>query len=120
VTAPAAGRATSQTPGTQAALAAYGELPLSFIENRGQVDGDVAYYAVDAAAVVYFTREGMVIGPTGRSVSDELRVAFAGAAPAAIESLGRAPGVVNYYGGADRRRWFEGVPTHAGVRYVAP
>ena len=38
---------------------AYGKLPLYFIENRGQIDGRVAYYIQGSDKTIYFTAEGL-------------------------------------------------------------
>ncbi|HST22801.1 MAG TPA: hypothetical protein VLR90_16880, partial [Blastocatellia bacterium] len=43
---------------------AYGRLPLQFIENQGQTDSRVAYYAQDGNTNVYFTSEGITISLT--------------------------------------------------------
>lgn len=39
----------------------YGRLPLYFIENRGQVDKRVKYYAAGKGQTLFFTRQGMVL-----------------------------------------------------------
>src|SRR5689334_3149727 len=43
---------------------AYGKLPLQFIENQGQVDSRVAYYAQNRNANIYFASDGITIGLT--------------------------------------------------------
>src|SRR5437899_1633936 len=48
---------------------AFGTLPLSFVENRGQVDPRVAYYVPGDDTIVYFTREGVTIAMTGSTLS---------------------------------------------------
>jgi hypothetical protein len=44
---------------------AFANLPLSFIENQGQVDGRVAYYVQGGHTTVYFTPGGLTIALTG-------------------------------------------------------
>src|ERR1700686_4998901 len=44
----------------QQALAAYGNLPLTFVENRGQTDRRVRYYAQRGNFAVYFTPREVV------------------------------------------------------------
>jgi hypothetical protein len=70
---PSAGPARAQT--TAAALpaatqpqilAAWGQLPLYFIENRGQVDARVAYYVQGRDTSVYFTAQGVTFALTGQ------------------------------------------------------
>jgi len=57
-----AGNEDSPAPGRpQVRLAEnYGRLPLHFIENRGQVDDRVQFYAKGRGYGIYFTREGVV------------------------------------------------------------
>jgi len=45
---------------------AYGEMPLYFIENCGQLDGQVAYYLPGSDKTLYFTAEGVTFALTGR------------------------------------------------------
>ena len=47
------------------------KLPLAFIENRGQVDGRVAYYLQGRGTTVYFTSQGVTIALTGPTVSTD-------------------------------------------------
>ena len=52
--------AQSNAPESAAALAArYGQLPLLFVENRGQTDPQVAFTLQAGAATVYFTPTGV-------------------------------------------------------------
>src|SRR5262245_9193728 len=48
----------------------YGQLPLYFIENQGQVDGRVAYYVAGKDKTLYFTAQGITIALTGRAIQD--------------------------------------------------
>lgn len=50
---------------------AYNKLPLRFIENQGQSDSRVAYYAQSGNAEIYFASEGVTIGLTDDSFSSE-------------------------------------------------
>ena len=43
------------------ALAAYGKLPLGFVENRGQTDARVRYYASGPRYAFYLTRQEVVL-----------------------------------------------------------
>jgi len=57
-------------PGTTSRVReAFGTLPLSFVENRGQVDPRVAYYVPGHDTAFYFTREGVTIALTGSTLS---------------------------------------------------
>ena len=45
----------------------YGELPLYFIENRGQLDRHVAYYLAGSDKSLFFTRQGVLIAMQRRA-----------------------------------------------------
>ncbi len=60
-------------------LATFDQIPLQFVENRGQLDSRVAFYAQGRDTTVYFTPRGVTFGLTGaasghggRGVSDAL------------------------------------------------
>lgn len=46
---------------------AYGNLPLYFIENRGQLDNRVGYYSQGAGSSLFFTRHGITFSLAGAS-----------------------------------------------------
>ena len=62
--APLSGLSRPDEATKQSIKQAYGRLPLQFIENRGQADSRVAYYAQDGNTNVYFTSEGITISLT--------------------------------------------------------
>ena len=94
---------------------ALGDLPLSFIENRGQVDPRAAYYLRGAGASVYFTPEGLAlsVAPEGRSRPAELAVEFPGADPVTPVARGRTSAVVSPFSTGSG----SGVPTFSEVAY---
>ena len=134
-------------PGTTSRVReAFGTLPLSFVENRGQVDPRVAYYVPGHDTAFYFTREGVTIALTGSTLSrasgpDGLRdvarqtglpslpdregspqrwavkLDFVGANPE-VRPVGQdpTPAVVSYFKGP-REAWKTGLPTYASVVY---
>jgi hypothetical protein len=50
--------------------AAFGKLPLYFVENRGQLDDRVAYYVPGRDASVYFSPQGVTCALTGGGGGD--------------------------------------------------
>src|SRR5437867_8009552 len=134
-------------PGTTSRVReAFRTLPLSFVENRGQVDPRVAYYVPGHDTAFYFTREGVTIALTGSTLSrasgpDGLRdvarqtglpslpdregspqrwavkLDFVGANPE-VRPVGQdpTPAVVSYFKGP-REAWKTGLPTYASVVY---
>src|SRR5437667_245698 len=134
-------------PGTTSRVReAFGTLPLSFVENRGQVDPQVAYYVPGHDTSVYFTRQGVTIALTGATPSrasgpDGLRdvarqtglpslpnregspqrwavkLDFVGANPEVrLRGQDPTPAVISYFKGP-REAWKTGLPTYAGVIY---
>src|SRR5262245_56694363 len=123
-------------------LAAFGQLPLYFIENQGQVDGPVAYYVQGRDTTLYFTPQGITfalsgppahqdalpsavrpiaLGPTRNEQEVRqrwgLRLDFVGANPQ-VRPLGQDPtaAVVSYFKGP-KEQWHPGLKTYATLRY---
>jgi hypothetical protein len=118
-------------------LGSYGNLPLSFEANSGQVDKSVKFLArgsgyglflkrnevelvlcktASGAAQSHFPRK---LSSNGQSaVCDVVRMQLAGASNK-VESLGeeQLPGRVNYFIDSDSAKWHSNVPTYAKVRY---
>src|SRR5262249_22032707 len=95
-------------------LQAYAKLPLTFVENRGQKDGQVRYYAQGNRYAFYLTREGVVLSfakgsMAMRFVDANPRVRVSGEQPAA--------GEVNDFHGSDQSRWRSRLPHYAQVVY---
>ncbi|MFZ5453878.1 MAG: SBBP repeat-containing protein [Thermodesulfobacteriota bacterium] len=123
-------------------------LPLYFVENRGQVEGRIKYYAQGQGRAVYFTPAGLQfsllkaanpVGATGRGprkgkAQREARLARIPAAHTLplhfnLTPVGMSPGVkisgvglqagqVNYLRGADPKKWRTGIPTYGAVAYL--
>jgi hypothetical protein len=116
-----------------------------FIENRGQIDGTVQYYAPGARASVYFTRDAVVLdlkqiqGSPGQVISRPGAIAgsvpedagipsmtrgcaaylrFEGANPAStIEARNELGTKFNYFRGNDPSGWRTNVPAYGEVVY---
>ncbi len=115
-------------------------LPLTFIENRGQMHADVGYCVNGDNTVFYFTPRGVTIsliesqtiltthhrGKKGLAREEEspqgrqrwtLNLDFVGANPHARPvALQQRPGVVSYFKGP-REQWKTGLKTYGKVRY---
>ena len=125
-----------------ALLQAYGKLPLSFMENQGQLAQEVRYAAHGARYDLFLTSQEAVVtlrhsqhldfSPRHRAASlkamralrksgaatASLRLRFAGSNPAPeIAGLENLPGKVNYFIGNDPKKWHTGIPTFAQVKY---
>jgi len=125
----------------QELLEAYQKLPLYFIENRGQLNEEVLYYAKLPQGTVYFTGEKVVFQVVEKkkqdknsALSPESRVSdgqqaqlsrqvsfslnFAGANKnVRPKALGLNEGKVNYLTGSDPAKWRTGIPTYREVVY---
>jgi hypothetical protein len=133
---------SSGTPlATQAATqvrakAAYGKLPLFFIENRGQVEGPAAFYLPARDKTVYFTPQGLTISlseprasarapqlqPAAFRINEPhhqwtLKLDFIGANPhARLRGQDPAPTTVSYFKGAPTA-WRTGLRTFSTLVY---
>ncbi len=117
-----------------------GQLPLYFIENRGQLDRRVAYYVQGRDNSVYFTRDGITFALTQRKPVDRassrlekagladslaepierwaVKLDFVGANPdVRIRSGDKTPAVVSYFKGS-QEEWRTGLPTFGSIEYV--
>ena len=138
---PVASRAES----AEQMLNAYANLPLAFVENRGQVDARVGYYAQGSRYAFYFTPEAIILSflkgdsaapAAGQGAHDiatvvaattaetpatqgvTLALRFLGGNPQAVpEAQERAPGEVNYFRGNDPARWQTQLPSFAQIVY---
>ncbi|MCF8142533.1 MAG: SBBP repeat-containing protein [Deltaproteobacteria bacterium] len=133
------GAAASGKADRESILEAYGNLPLHFIENKGQLDSRVRFYVKTSGQTLYFTDEGIVFdllrwekaawkrtrGPKkGPYTSEEkperlvFSLGFENAREGVLmEGLDRQEGGINFLAGNDRSQWKTGIPTYRGVVY---
>src|SRR5262245_29059527 len=103
-----------------AILDAYAHLPIAFVENRGQTDRRVRYYAVGSRYSFYLTQNAIVLSFLNESAASELALSlqFLGSNPSAvIYGEKRAAGDVNYFHGNDATEWRTNVPRYSQVVY---
>ena len=111
------------------ALEAYGNMPLSFIPNRGQIDSQAAFYAQGAGYGMYFTPRSAILSFTeGGSTDQTLPAAPTSGVNLALEFVGSSrqvrlgaeepgEGTVNYFQGNDPSDWQADLPTFGEVMY---
>ena len=97
------------------------QLPLYFIENRGQVGAAARYYIQGRDRTLYFTPDGVIFrlagDPAAGSPAYILTLQFAGADPTVRpEGVDRAEMTVSYFTGPPDR-WRTGLPSYAGLLY---
>ena len=119
---------------------AYGKLPLSFEENRGQTAKEVRYLAHGAGYELFLTSHEAVLAlrsrchydlsPLHRTASlraarkackeqlTAVRLQLEGADPhPSVNGMARLPGRINYFVGNDPKKWHTDVPSYARVKY---
>jgi len=104
------------------ALNLFRELPLYFIENKGQVNGEVKYYAKLSGMNVYFTEEGIVYQFIRKEAEmakvENIIVKFVGAnKKVKIEGLEESEAKVNYFIGNNPEKWIREARTYKKVIY---
>ncbi len=101
----------------------FGNLPLSFEMNQGQVDSDVTFLSRGNGYTMYLAGDEAVMvlnkpleGESGAASVVRLQLIGANPNPQALgqEEL---PGKINYFIGNDPAKWQTDVPTYAKVRY---
>ncbi len=101
----------------------YDTLPLSFIENLGQIDRRVAFHLRASNYDLYFTKQGHTLrlsgGDAARAKAHVIKVQLLGAATERIAGRKTASGVVSYWKGS-KAQWRSGIPTHGEIGYVQP
>ena len=136
---PAAPPAAPDTATKARVEAAFGQLPLLFIENRGQLDPTVAYYVQGRSMSLYFTPGGLTFALSGKqdppaprakgglvktgwnpkSTPERwaLKLDFLGADPN-VKPVAEAPqeAVISYFKGPPSK-WQAGLKTYAKLRY---
>jgi hypothetical protein len=103
----------------------YGQLPLFFMENRGQVNPEVHYYTQARGLALGFTPQGPIFGLTpgaGQSKAARrqvmVRMTPKGMNPKTALVPGEMQaGKVNYFLGPDPKRWRTEIPTYQAVVY---
>ena len=115
-------------------LRAFGQMPLYFVENRGQVDSRAAYYLHGKDKALYFTSTGItfVLSPRASEKSHMLvraaygnaspepwllKLDFLDAAPTTPAAEEQTPAVVSYLKGP-RDRWKAGLRSYSKIVYA--
>ena len=102
------------------ALGAFDKLPAAFIENRGQLDDEIRYYAQGRRYAFYLTRDRAVLSFLDSSARTGVTLAlgFPGSTGrSGPRGLDRADGDVNYFRGIDPTAWRTGIMQYATVVY---
>src|SRR5262245_2742639 len=99
---------------------AYARPPVAFVENHGQIDSQVRYYAQGERYAFYLTRDEVVLSFTNQASTEDLalRLRFPGRNPRRqIQGQARAAGDVNYFRGNDPAAWHTAIPRYSEIAY---
>jgi hypothetical protein len=119
---PAASAATKGGAAQTRHAGTYGQLPLHFEHNQGQIDGHVRFLARGSGYSLFLTSSEAVLALKNRRLSTAavVRMKLAGANPGpAVTGRDELPGKVNYFVGNDKTQWRTNIPTYARVHYDA-
>ncbi len=101
-----------------AATVTSGSLPISFIENQGQVDESVLFLADTPGMLIYFTPVGEIFYAPASGKISAVSVTYPGANPGTIvKGSDLLSGKVNFLYGQDSNAWVTNIPTYRSVTY---
>ncbi|MDP3880203.1 MAG: SBBP repeat-containing protein [Dehalococcoidales bacterium] len=106
-------------PVRESAIQDYINLPISFIENQGQVDANVSYYVKGQGQTVLLKRDGIVFDLTNNNADRlvfSLNFMNANKSPN-VTYVDKYIGVINYLIGEDPAKWKINLPTYKEVIY---
>jgi hypothetical protein len=106
----------AQSP-TPPALHRYGNLPLAFEANHGQVDARAQFVARGSGYSLFLAGDESVLR-LGTKHGAVLRTQLVGARQVVPQADQALPGRVNYLIDKDPKNWVTNVPTYARVRYA--
>jgi len=110
----------TQGKGSVQKLSEYGNFPLSFIKNEGQLTTPVLYYEQARGHASYLTRRGIhfVLRRAGKNAQYEHDLKFVGArTDVSVKGYHPRKLKVNYFLGSNSEKWLTDIPTYGEVTY---
>ncbi len=96
-------------------------IQVPFIENRGQVHKEVAFYAQTFGGTFFVTTDGVMVlsipTPEKNLKNSVISEKLVGATKSKAKGWERAETVVNLYSGADPEKWFTELPTFHSLTF---
>ncbi len=92
-------------------------LPLSFIENRGQTSNDVKFMVKTSSETIYFAPSNVLFALSSKNNASIVRMSFEGANPGQLAGEGLLPGTANFFIGNNSSKWITDIPTYGSVKY---
>ncbi len=93
------------------------KLPLSFIENQGQVSGDVRFMVKASHETIYFTPSNVLFALSSKNNTSIVKMSFEGAKPGQLAGEGLLPGTANFFIGNNSSKWVTDISTYSTIRY---
>ncbi|MCJ7443472.1 MAG: SBBP repeat-containing protein, partial [Methanotrichaceae archaeon] len=93
------------------------KLPLSFIDNRGQVSDETKFMVKTSSATIYFTSSEILFALPSENNTSIVRMSFEGANPGQLVSEEPLPGKANFFIGNNSSKWVTEIPTYGSVKY---
>ena len=109
----------ARQPLTRSTPQHYGNLPLVFEPNFGQVDGQVRFLTRSEGMTVFFTSdEAVMVLRRSTEEAAVVRMKLAGGRRSGeAVGLDKLPGISNYFIGNDPAKWRTDIPNYARIRY---
>jgi hypothetical protein len=107
----------------------FGKIPLYFIQNKGQFNKKVLFYARTSKYFIWITKKGLIFDSVGKNKEDKTqhstlikrdvsRLLFKGANKSPeIVPIDTTNYKVNYFTGKDKSKWKTGINTSKAVTY---
>jgi len=110
--------ASDVAPPSPPPTALFSNLPLLFVENRGQLDEAVRFSVPGSGRSLYFTRDGITVALEGDGQRWALKLDFMDANPdVVLRGKETQQAVFSYFKGNDPAKWKTGCPTYSEIAY---
>jgi hypothetical protein len=93
------------------------KLPLSFIENKGQVSDDTKFMVKTSHETVYFEPSEVQFVLNSKNNTSIVRMSFEGAKASQLLGENRLSGIANFFIGNNSSKWVTDIPTYSSVKY---
>ena len=93
------------------------DLPLSFIENQGQLTEQVRFMVQTGREMVLFAPSEAVFRLSRDNNTSTVRMTFENSYPGEIIGEGELSGRANFFIGNDSSQWISDIPTYEAIRY---
>ncbi len=93
------------------------DLPLSFIENQGQLTEQARFMVQTGREMVLFAPSEVVFRLSRDNDTSTVRMTFENSYPGEIIGEGELSGRANFFIGNDSSQWISAIPTYEAIRY---